>query len=79
MMPSQKCAVPKLKGLYLGKTQIGDAGAAGLASALEHGAALPLLAQLHLFGNKLSGGGVAIVQAASRAAERTRKLTIDFE
>ena len=69
-------AVPVLTGLYLGRNAISDAGGVALASTLAatfNGIALhpvpcaPMLAQLHLFGNRLTSVSQAAIESATKA------------
>eukprot|EP00964_Phaeocystis_antarctica_P129975 scaffold93792_cov60-Phaeocystis_antarctica.AAC.2 len=61
--PPPAGVLTKLKGLWLGETQITDAGCAALAAALD-GGALPALGELHLFGIPASAAAKAAVYEA---------------
>lgn len=65
-----------LVGIYLGKNMIGDEGARALADFLvtsKNGIALhpvpcaPSLAQIHIFGNRLTPVGKVAMEAACKA------------
>ena len=61
--PTPTGGLTKLKELYLGDTQIADAGCANLASALDSGA-LPALEKLYLHNIPASAAAKAAVYAA---------------
>jgi len=61
--PPTTGGLAKLKGLFLSRTQITDAGCATLAAALDSGA-LPALEKLHLFGIPASAAAKAAMYAA---------------
>ena len=60
--PPATGVLAKLKSLYLGHTQIADAGCAALAAALDSGA-LPALEKLYLGGIPASAAAKAAVYA----------------
>ena len=61
--PTTTGVLTELKGLYLSHTQIGDAGCANLASALDSGV-LPALKYLELNGAPASPAALAAVGEA---------------
>jgi hypothetical protein len=69
-LPPPTGVLTKLKVLYLGYTQITDAGCAALAAALDSGA-LPALEHLHVFGTPASAAAkTAVYTALERTASR---------
>jgi hypothetical protein len=69
-LPPPTGVLAKLKGLYLGYTQVTDAGCAALAAALDSGA-LPALEHLHVFGTPASAAAkTAVKEALERTASR---------
>ena len=65
--PPTTGGLKKLQDLYLGDTQIADAGCAALAAAL-HSGALPALTRLDLGETRASDAALAAVRGACRRA-----------
>ena len=74
-LPPPAGGLTKLKELYLGHTQITDAGCDALAAALDDGA-LPALGSLFLFGTRASAAAKDTVREALERA--TRRVCCSF-